>query len=87
VNSDNGQILPEVIRGVAREYGWDAFLPAPYEVISMEAAKLEKYTGRFQVNPDRVLTIKTETVTGGARPVKLWASPTADRPSFVTALT
>jgi CubicO group peptidase (beta-lactamase class C family) len=58
-NSDNGQILREVIRGVAHEYGWDEFLPAPFEVISLDAAKLEGYTGRFQVNPDRVLTIAT----------------------------
>ena len=58
-NSDNGQILREVIRGVAREYNWDEFLPAPYEIISLDAAKLEGYTGRFQVNPDRVLTIAT----------------------------
>jgi hypothetical protein len=32
VNSDNGQILREVIRGVAREYGWEEFLPAPITV-------------------------------------------------------
>lgn len=73
-NSDNGQILREVVRGVAREYGWDEFLPAPYELISMSAAQLEGFTGRFQVNPDRVLTIKTEGT-------KLLAQPTGD-PSF-----
>ena len=52
-NSDNGQILREVIRSVAREYGWDEFLPAPYELISMNASQLEALTGRFQINPDR----------------------------------
>jgi CubicO group peptidase (beta-lactamase class C family) len=71
-NSDNGQILREVIRGVAREYGWDEFLPAPYEIISLAPAKLEGYTGRFQVNPDRVLTTTVEA--GG----KLIAQPTGD---------
>ena len=94
-NSDNGQILREVIRSVAREYGWDEFLPAPYELISVSAAQLEAFTGRFQINPDRVLTITTEpraVATGsnvpGAQalsskegPVKLIAQPTAD-PSF-----
>lgn len=61
VNSDNGQILREVIRGVAQEYGWEEFLPAPYEIHSLEAARLESATGRFQANPDRVLTIKVGT--------------------------
>lgn len=71
-NSDNGNILREVLRGVAREYGWDEFLPAPYETIALEAAKLNDYVGRYLVNPDLVLTIKNE---GG----KLVASQTADR--------
>ena len=73
-NSDNGQILREVIRGIAREYGWEEFLPAPYEVISLDAAKLESYSGRFKVNPDRVLTITNENG-------KLMSKPTGD-PAF-----
>ena len=71
VNSDNGQIMPEVMRGIAREYNWDEFLPPVTEIISLEAAKLDEYTGRFRVNPDRVLTIARD---GG----KLFATPTAD---------
>ena len=59
-NSDNGQILREVIRSVAREYGWDEFLPAPYEVIALDAAKLNEYAGRYQVNSDRVAALKVE---------------------------
>jgi hypothetical protein len=72
-NSDNGQILREVIRGVAREYGWNEFLPVPYEIISLDAARLEGYTGRFQVNPDHVLTIANQNG-------KLIAQPTGDQP-------
>ena len=71
-NSDNGQILREVIRGVAREYGWEEFLPAPYEVIALDSAKLNDYLGRYLVNPDRVLTLKNENG-------KLIAYPTGDR--------
>src|SRR4030095_8204012 len=71
-NSDNGNILREVLRGVAREYGWDEFLPAPYETIALEPAKLNDYVARYLVNPDLVLTIRNE---GG----KLVASPTGDR--------
>jgi CubicO group peptidase (beta-lactamase class C family) len=75
VNSDSGGILREVVRAVAREYGWDEFLPAPYEITSLDAAKLATFEGRYQVNPDRVLTIKSESEAGAA---KLWAFPTAD---------
>ena len=78
VNSDNGQILREVIRGVAREYGWDEFMPAPYEIISLDATKVADFAGRYQVNPDRVLTITP--VTAGSKTV-LQVQPTAD-PAF-----
>ncbi len=71
VNSDNGQILREVIRGLAREYGWDDFLAAPYEPLSLSEAQLNEYAGRYQVNPDRVWTIKTENG-------KLYGHPTGD---------
>ncbi len=73
VNSDNGQIMGEVMRGVAYAYGWDEFLTV-HEVISLDATKLDEYTGRFKVNPDRILTISRE---GG----KLFAQPTGD-PKF-----
>ncbi|HEY7786208.1 MAG TPA: serine hydrolase [Pyrinomonadaceae bacterium] len=60
VNSDNGQIIREVIRGVGREYSWDDFLPVPYELVTLDAATLDGFLGRFQINPDRVLTITKE---------------------------
>ena len=71
VNSDNGQIMPEVMRSIAREYNWDEFLPAVNELISLDAVKLDEYAGRFQVNPDRILTIAREEG-------KLIVRPTAD---------
>src|SRR5687767_15221798 len=74
VNSDNGQIMPEVLRGIAREYNWDEYLPPVSEIISLEATKLDEYTGRFRINPDRVLTIAREEG-------KLIATPTGD-PKF-----
>lgn len=80
-NSDNGQILREVIRGLAREYGWDEFLPAPYETISLDDTRLEGYTGRFQVNPDSVLTIRSEPGALATGHGKLIARPTED-PQF-----
>ncbi len=80
VNSDNGAILNEVVRAVAREYGWDEYLPAPHDIISMNAEKLAGYTGRFLVNPDRVLTIKTEPGDGegAGKAAKLFVYATGD---------
>jgi len=74
VNSDNGQIIPEIIRAIAQEYQWEDFLPPPKEIVSVDTTKLNDYTGRFMVNPDRVLTITTEAG-------KLYAEPTAS-PKF-----
>jgi CubicO group peptidase (beta-lactamase class C family) len=71
VNSDNGQIMPEVLRSIAREYNWDEFLPPVNEVISLDSAQLDQYTGRFKVNPDRILTVANEQG-------KLIVAPTAD---------
>lgn len=69
VNSDNGQIIREVIRALAREYNWDEFLPVALEPIVLPTAKLDSYVGRFQVNPDRVLEVTQENG-------KLFAQPT-----------
>ena len=60
VNSDNGQIIDEIMRSVAKEYNWDEYLPQPLDAISIDASKLDNYTGRFLVNPDRVLTVTKE---------------------------
>ncbi len=60
VNSDNGQIIPEIFRSVAKEYQWEDYLPPAREVVAIDAAKLDAYTGRYLVNPDRVLTVTKE---------------------------
>src|SRR5262249_12458491 len=60
VNSDNAQILNEIIRAVAREYDWDEFLPAPRETVAVAPGTLKDYVGRFKVNPDRVLKVTLE---------------------------
>jgi len=80
VNSDAGAILQEVVRAVAKEYGWDEFLAAPYAVISLDKTKLETFTGRYRVYPDRVLTMKVEPAANGPRPDKLVAYPTTGAP-------
>jgi CubicO group peptidase (beta-lactamase class C family) len=60
VNSDNGQIMGEIIRAIAKEYQWEDFLPQPLEIISADPAKLDDYTGRFLVDTDHVLTVTKE---------------------------
>jgi CubicO group peptidase (beta-lactamase class C family) len=70
-NSDNGQVMGEVLRSIAREYNWEEYLPPVNEIISLDTAKLDEYTGRFQVNPDRILTVAREES-------KLVVQPTAD---------
>ncbi len=81
INSDNGQILGEVLRGIAREYNWDEFLPPVNEIISLDSTKLDQYTGRFKVNPDRILTVANEQGHLIVRPtadVKFELLPIAD---------
>lgn len=60
VNSDNGQIVGEIFRAVAREYGWDEYLPAEVETVSVAPERLAPYAGRYLVNPDRVVTVTLE---------------------------
>ncbi|HEX8187051.1 MAG TPA: serine hydrolase [Pyrinomonadaceae bacterium] len=69
VNSDNGQIIGEILRAVAREYGWDEYLPAEVETVSVAPERLAAHAGRYLVNPDRVLSV---TLEGG----RLFAQPT-----------
>ena len=71
VNSDNGEIINEIFRSVAKEYQWEDYLPQTHEIVSVAPDKLDEYTGRFLVSPDRVLTINREGT-------KLVAQPTAD---------
>jgi CubicO group peptidase (beta-lactamase class C family) len=69
VNSDNSQIIGEVFRAIAREYGWDEFLPPEVETVAVAPERLAAYAGRYLVNPDRLLNI---TLEGG----RLFAQPT-----------
>jgi tetratricopeptide (TPR) repeat protein len=69
VNSDNGQIIGEIFRAIAREYGWDEYLPAELETVAVAPERLASYAGRYLVNPDRVLNVAAE---GG----RLFAAPT-----------
>ena len=60
VNSDNGEIMAEILRSIAKEYQWEDYLPKPYQIARLNPAVLDNYVGRYLVNPDRVLTITKE---------------------------
>jgi CubicO group peptidase (beta-lactamase class C family) len=74
VNSDNGQIINEILRSIAREYQWEGYLPEPRETVAVAPATLNEYVGRFKVNPDRVLKVTHENG-------KLYGEPT-EAPKF-----
>lgn len=57
VNSDNGLIMNEIIRAVAKEYQWEDYLPQPRVAVAVDVTRLNEYSGRFLINPDRVLTV------------------------------
>ncbi|MBI3111206.1 MAG: serine hydrolase [Ignavibacteriales bacterium] len=60
VNSDNGQIIGEIMRSIAKEYQWESYLPPEEEIFAVAESVLDRYTGRYLVNPDRVLTVRRE---------------------------
>jgi CubicO group peptidase (beta-lactamase class C family) len=61
VNSNGGgQLIGEVFRAVAREYGWDEFLPPEHVPVGVAAERLAGYAGRYLVNPDRVVNVTAE---------------------------
>jgi CubicO group peptidase (beta-lactamase class C family) len=70
VNSDNGQIMDEIVRAIAKEYQWEEYLPESRETVSIDPKELDHYVGRYLVNPDRVLTITKENN-------RLFAEPTS----------
>ena len=57
VNSDNGEIIDEIFRAVAREYQWEDYLPPPVALVTLGADKLADYEARFQLYPDLALTV------------------------------
>jgi CubicO group peptidase (beta-lactamase class C family) len=60
-NSENAEPLAfEILRSVAKEYGWDGYLPAPLKVVALDGAALDRFAGRYQLDADTVLGIRRE---------------------------
>jgi CubicO group peptidase (beta-lactamase class C family) len=49
-NGDGGsQLISEILRAVARSYGWKAYQPEERTVVSVDPATLARYVGRYQI--------------------------------------
>ncbi|HSM07934.1 MAG TPA: serine hydrolase, partial [Gemmatimonadota bacterium] len=72
VNSDNGTALAqEILRAIAREYGWEGYVDPPVTAVDLTADELAGYTGRFAIGPHQVAILFVRD--GG-----LWVHPTLD---------
>jgi CubicO group peptidase (beta-lactamase class C family) len=71
-NSDNGVALAEeIVRAIAREYGWDDYLADAVTPVTPSEQELQGYTGRFGLGPNQVGILSV-------RDGQLWLHPTLD---------
>ncbi len=47
-------------RSIAREYQWDEYLPPPLKLVKLDQAALDRFTGRYQLDADEVLSVRRE---------------------------
>jgi CubicO group peptidase (beta-lactamase class C family) len=58
VNSDRGISLAiEILRGIARDYGWDSYLPQPVTTVALSPAELLPLVGRYRIGSNDALTV------------------------------
>jgi CubicO group peptidase (beta-lactamase class C family) len=58
-NGDRGSALAaEIVRAIAREYGWPAFKPVEKTVVPLEAAALAAFEGQYELSPTRVVGLR-----------------------------
>jgi CubicO group peptidase (beta-lactamase class C family) len=63
-NGDRGGFLAsEILRGIAREYGWPAYQPVERKIVVVDPSILALYEGRYELRPGRILDIKLEDGT------------------------
>jgi hypothetical protein len=60
-NSDRGGALAaEIMRSIAREYGWLDYLPKEKVLAAVDPKIFDDYVGQYQSDPDRIITITNE---------------------------
>lgn len=61
-NGDRGGFLAaEVLRAIAREYGWPAFGPVEKKTVAVDPKALAMLQGRYELGPGRFLEVKLES--------------------------
>jgi CubicO group peptidase (beta-lactamase class C family) len=55
-----GSLINEISMSVAKEYGWRGYVPAPYDVVSLEAKALAPFPGRYTLDSDSTLAVSLE---------------------------
>ena len=63
-NGDRGGFLAsEVLRSIAREYGWPAFQPAEKKIVAVDPKALATLEGRYELRPGKFLEVRLEAGT------------------------
>jgi len=60
VNSDNGNIIPEIVNSVAKVYGFKGLFHSDViKVVQVKVASnlLQAYVGKYEIDPDNILTV------------------------------
>lgn len=61
VNSDNGNIIPEIVNSVSKAYGFNGLYTAVVKPsIDVPVTTMQKYLGEYQIGPKFTLTITQE---------------------------
>jgi CubicO group peptidase (beta-lactamase class C family) len=58
-NSDNA-VAEEIMRSIAKEYGWFEYLPKEKVIVSVEPKIYNSYAGQYQIAPNFIVTIANE---------------------------
>jgi hypothetical protein len=82
-NADGGEMQAvEILRSIAREYGWPELAPTEKSVTEVDAAILRRYEGRYELASDRVASVTPDGTRlmfcmGTRPPVDLHAESTS----------
>jgi CubicO group peptidase (beta-lactamase class C family) len=57
-NSDRGiNLAGEIVRGLAKDYGWDSYLPQPVTTVTLSPAELLPLVGRYKIGSNDTLSL------------------------------
>ena len=60
-NSDAGlRVMPEVLRAIAAEYGWEGFQSEPIALAKLSPEELARYAGRYRLDSDTLFIVASK---------------------------